>query len=209
MAGVFGVGPSGAPAAASGQPQSPQSTLGKDDFLKLLVTQLRYQDPMSPMDNKEFVAQLAQFSALEQMKNLNQTNLLNYAMGLEGKTVIANDAQGNAVQGLVDQVRMQDGQVMLRINQGTSPTGEAITADVTADKVQRVDLQTGQVAGNLTYAVSLLGKTVQYVDDKRAVHSATVTGMKLNQGRTLLHVDNGTTTGTDISLGQVIKVQQP
>lgn len=46
-------------------------TLGKDGFLQLLVTQLRHQDPFSPMNSTEFVAQLAQFSSLEQMQNLN------------------------------------------------------------------------------------------------------------------------------------------
>lgn len=46
--------------------------LGKDDFLKLLVTQLRYQNPSDPMSNEAFIAQSAQFSALEQMKDMNE-----------------------------------------------------------------------------------------------------------------------------------------
>jgi len=47
------------------------NTLGQDAFLQLLVTQLRYQDPLSPMENEAFIAQLAQFSSLEQMQQLN------------------------------------------------------------------------------------------------------------------------------------------
>lgn len=59
--------------AANAQPTSRNSALGKDDFLKMLVMQLRYQDPMNPMKGTEFAAQLAQFSSVEQLHNINSS----------------------------------------------------------------------------------------------------------------------------------------
>ncbi|GGF80290.1 hypothetical protein GCM10010912_26700 [Paenibacillus albidus] len=72
------------------------STLGKDQFLKILITQLQNQDPMQPMEDKEFIAQMAQFSSVEQLMNIStQLTAMNQSLGavsgLIGKDVTWTD----------------------------------------------------------------------------------------------------------------------
>lgn len=82
--------------------------LGKDDFLKLLMAQLTHQDPMEPMDNSQFIAQMAQFSSLEQMYNVsNGFNKMasimqsNEAAGSLGK-MVELDVEGERITGIAE-----------------------------------------------------------------------------------------------------------
>ncbi len=92
-------------ASVDTQTDEPMKVLGKDDFLNLLVTQLQHQDPLNPAESTEFTAQLAQFSSLEQLNNINdnlknmelfQTSVANsQAVSYIGKEITA---RGNSVQ---------------------------------------------------------------------------------------------------------------
>lgn len=94
-------------------------SLGKDAFLRLLVTELRYQDPLSPMDNKEFIAQMAQFSSLEQMQNMNNNmenflriESLSQGAALIGKKVETIDPEtGETLSSRVKKVAFEGGKV--------------------------------------------------------------------------------------------------
>lgn len=89
-------------------------SLGKDDFLKILITQLTHQDPTQPMKDRDFIAQMAQFSSLEQMTNMNQEfNRLagmlqsGQAMTLLGKTVEVREGE-RIIEGTVEAVSGRD-----------------------------------------------------------------------------------------------------
>lgn len=133
MSGTSGVsGTTGGTSGTSGTSGRLTGSLGgasRDDFLRLLVTQMRYQDPMSPMDNRDFLAQLAQFAAVEQTAKMaadmstylerektkeRERTLLSTA-SLLGRTVSGKTEDGIVFEGTVEEAVIKDGQWYLKV----------------------------------------------------------------------------------------------
>ena len=107
-------------------------TLGvsQEDFFRILVTQLRFQDPLKPIDNQAFIAQIAQFTSLEQTRQANDRidalasiQAVTQTIGLLGKTVEIETATGPAV-GAVNTVSFQGNQPLITV---TTSTGAVLT----------------------------------------------------------------------------------
>ena len=114
------------------------SEMGKEAFMELLVQQLKNQDPMSPMDNDKFIAQLTQLSELEGIQNLNE-NMVGLAMLQQGNALMSQITQSSALigkdvtyfnpetgeerSGAVQSVKIEDGAAVLNIDGFDVPLG--------------------------------------------------------------------------------------
>jgi flagellar basal-body rod modification protein FlgD len=184
--------------------------LDKGAFLKLLLTQLTNQDPLKPTDDTQFISQLAQFSSLEQMQNMN-TNLSNYidtqsftqATGLIGKAVQWTDADtGTKKVGQVESVMSEDGAIHLIVPGMVQVTGSDGTVtsqmqdqDIPIASVQNVfDAENTQ---STSAALGWIGKTVtgtEVVDGKEVAVTGTVSSVGFQNGLTVLSVKSGDNT---------------
>lgn len=182
--------------------RSPSNDLDKDAFLKLLVTQLKYQDPLQPMDNTEFIAQTAQFTSLEQMKNLNTTMLNAQAYNVIGKPVYAetvNKETGvmEAVSGVVSAVQIKSGVPYVTIGNKNVPYEDIKLVGAVAENNNDVVAQ----------AITLVGKTIQGIlmDDKAENALGYIEGkvdyVKFVNGVPVLSVN-----GKDVKLYEVVSV---
>ena len=109
--------------STTAQPKPAGTTLGKDDFLKLLVGQLQHQDPMAPSDDQQWIGQMAAFSQLEQVSNtaattqkIVETLNMNGTLSLIGRNVTYLDASGASHSGKVETVDVTDGTATLTVN---------------------------------------------------------------------------------------------
>jgi flagellar basal-body rod modification protein FlgD len=115
---------------------SSNGELGKDAFLKLFVAQLQHQDPMNPMNDSEFMGQMASFSTLEQVSNLAAANekiaanlSSSSAIGLIGRTVTWTDSNEQTHTGMVEKVTTTDGKPSLTVS-GTDGVDPATITQV-------------------------------------------------------------------------------
>ena len=146
-----------------------KSTLDKDAFLGLLVAQMKYQDPLEPTSNTEFVSQYAQFTSLEQMQNMSATLELSRASSLVGQIVSVNTLDSNGqtttIQGKVDYIIYENNKAYVSIGDALYSLDEVYAV---ADQEY---LDASDLAYEFAYILSKLPEKKEYLtlDDKEAV----------------------------------------
>ena len=124
--------------ASGTQSSTNKLALKAEDFIKMMITQLQNQDPMEPAKNEQLLAQMSQISQLQSsttlqdsLKTLVQQNNLSSAGSMIGKMVKGKDASGADIQGLVNSVKVVDGNLSLELDTGKT-MGLADVTDITS-----------------------------------------------------------------------------
>ncbi|WP_342469869.1 flagellar hook assembly protein FlgD [Ureibacillus sp. FSL K6-3587] len=180
--------------AKKAEKRTGSSVLGKDDFLKILITQLQHQDPTNPVDDKDFIAQMAQFSSLEQMQNLTkvmesllesqqETQLMAY-INFVGKEVKWHeitdelDEKGlpiiNEGQSVITEIKFKNGSPIFVTEDGKELEAGNISSVVQKDGGKTVS------ENPLVEASMLIGKTVKYQDENGDYHQGVIEAVSTN-----------------------------
>jgi len=143
--------------------KKPGLSLGKDEFLKLLVTELTHQNPLKPMNDREFISQMAQFSALEQMQNVAKgmndlKNISSKSMqNIEANSMIGKKISGNdfvtqkPVSGIVQSViRDRSGKVFLNLDDHIVSINDVLKVE-NPSNVSRETISPVNMRANTTY----------------------------------------------------------
>lgn len=193
--------------------QTGDGTLGKDDFMKLLIAQLQNQDPTNPMKDNEFIAQMAQFSALEQTMNLaksferfaevqQQSQMIQYnsfigkdikwhevEMDENGDLVIGADGKAvvNEGTGTIVSIKFVEGSVVFTLKDGK---------ELTPGNISEVLAGMGN-SNSLVEASMLIGKTVGYTDEDGEEQESTVVSVSNKDGKLEYVLEDGSRSNGD------------
>lgn len=196
--------------------QTSSTTMGKDDFLKMMIAQLQHQDPLNPLDGTDFTAQLAQFSSLEQLNNMN-TQL--ETLGLYQSSL--NNTQsvsllGKEITAIGNVIKVDGASVDLAYNLSETANVTIRIYDEGANLVDTLELGTQQegensvtldcsnvAAGNYTFDVSAKDANGNAISAYTML-TGKVTGVSFEEGFPVLSVN-----GQDIPFGNIISVNEP
>jgi len=179
--------------------------MGKNDFLMLLSAQLRHQDPLNPQSDGEFASQLAQFSSLEQMQNMNETlsAMAGYqAYSLVGKYVIAVavvDGVLSEIPGVVDSVFTRNGTTFAQIGEYVVPIS-AITDVFDSGSLLSPEMLI-QTSNNL------LGRTIKAQLGNTIVEGV-VTRLTVDRGVLYARIDDGTDNPIFVPVNTIFDIRE-
>ncbi len=211
--------------AVNSNPRTPKNTLGKQDFLNLLVSQMQNQDPLDPMKGTEFAAQLAQFSSLEQLTNLNTTmtssvdanavltQSINNGLSATfiGKDVRAGvdtfqyTGDGDAKIGydlpseaktVTVKIYDSNGTLVKTMNADTDKGQNSLTWDGTSDNNSHV------AAGKYSFKVEAVGMDGKALDASKYVFG-NISGVRFKAEGTVFVID-----GMEIALGNILEIME-
>lgn len=203
----------------------PSKVLNQDDFLKLLVAQFTSQDPLKPQADTAFIAQMAQFSALEQSKSmqadiakLTAAQSVGRAQGMVGSAVTVLDNNGNTISGTVSSVKFVDGSPKLVVNgldydlsqvQSLSPQESTMQSDLSqlrsqlpaATNALQAEVSRLRTEEQLSQANSMIGRAVAVQAADGTAVTGSVSAVQLVAGTPKIIVN-----GQAYDLSQVLAV---
>ena len=166
-----------------------KSVLGKDDFMKLMLSQLKYQDPLNPMEGTEFSAQLAQFSSLEQLTNMNEA----LENSINANYLLAQSVNNTMAATLIGKEVKLSGANLTYSKQDSVSLGYNLPSDAKSVKISIYDKNNNLVKTIEASGTELGEHSIEwdFTDDK---------GNKVSEGSYTFKIEAKATNGEDISV---------